>query len=74
MADVTEMASAGVKLITGDLDNPATYESALMGAHGVFINANCGYQVGKSAVPCRRQPSPTAHGAPALRRAGVGVS
>jgi hypothetical protein len=35
------VAELGVEVVKADLDNPSTYASALEGAYGAYVNADC---------------------------------
>lgn len=39
----TALAKAGVKIAKGDLADPESYKSALQGAYGGYVNADCEY-------------------------------
>lgn len=36
-----ELVAAGAEMVSGNLDDPASYEAHLKGAHGVFLATNC---------------------------------
>lgn len=39
--DLTALAKAGVELVKGDLASVSSYEPALKGCDGVFVNGDC---------------------------------
>jgi nucleoside-diphosphate-sugar epimerase len=39
----TAISQLGVEMFKASLDDPTSYESALEGLHGAFINADCGF-------------------------------